>query len=157
MRDLEFLCGVAEGHEGENPHENADRVCLDAFEGADVDSLRIVAQPVAEVDALDHHGRPLVALEAGNSLEHVLDVAMAPVLALNGGDARDVAGAKGRGGGGAEHQQRDGEQEEQLEGRHGGGGELAQRQRARRIYADGNRGWWVGSVSRAACRIPESE
>jgi hypothetical protein len=35
---------------------------------------------------LDHHGLPLVALQARDRSEHVFDISMAPVLALNSGD-----------------------------------------------------------------------
>jgi len=50
----------------------------------------LVAQPIAEVDALDLGRSPFVASDEGDGLEHVLDVAMAPVLALDGGDGGDI-------------------------------------------------------------------
>lgn len=58
-------------------------------EGAAVkDSL--IAQPVSKVDAFDHHRGPLVALDEGDGLEHILDIAMAPILAFNGRNGRDI-------------------------------------------------------------------
>ena len=50
----------------------------------------LIAQPVPKIDALDHGRGPLVARDEGDSLEHVFDVAMAPVLAFDGGDGGDV-------------------------------------------------------------------
>ena len=43
----------------------------------------LIAQPVSKVSALDHGGSPLVALDEGDRLEHVFDIAMAPVLAFD--------------------------------------------------------------------------
>jgi hypothetical protein len=43
----------------------------------------LIAQPVSEINALDHSRRPLVAFDKGNSLEHIFDVAMSPIFAFN--------------------------------------------------------------------------
>ena len=40
---------------------------------------------------LDHHGVPFVTAQAGDGGQHVLDVAMTPVLPFNFGDGCDVA------------------------------------------------------------------
>ena len=80
---------------GSPPHQDADGGGIDALEAADVDSLRVVAEPVAEVGALNHQGGPFLAVQEGQGLEHVLDVAVAPVVALDLGNRGDVAGAKG--------------------------------------------------------------
>ena len=93
-RDFEFPRGIAKRHEGQDPDQNANRVCLDTFQRANIDSLRIVAQPVAKIHALDHHRRPLVSLETRDRLEHVLYIAMAPVVAFDLGDRGDVPSSK---------------------------------------------------------------
>lgn len=43
-----------------------------------------------EIDALDHHRGPFVAMDASNCLEDVLDIAMAEVFAFHGRDGSDV-------------------------------------------------------------------
>ena len=57
--------------------------------------LGVVAQPVAKVDTLDHHAGPFMAFQEGYLLEHVFDVAMAPVVAFDLGDGGDVTSAEG--------------------------------------------------------------
>jgi hypothetical protein len=59
-----------------------------------VRTLTIVAQPIPKVYPLDHHTAPLVALQTGDLLQQILDIAMAPVLPFDFADARDVARAK---------------------------------------------------------------
>ena len=93
--DLELSSGVAERHESKDPDKNADGVGLDALESADIDSLRVITQPVAKVNAFDHHAGPLVTLKTSDLLEHIFDVAMAPVVALNLGDGGDVTCTEG--------------------------------------------------------------
>lgn len=111
--NFELVGGEAKGQEGENPDENPDSVSRETLQRANVHGLRagagqsgrsggyrrhsLVAQPVAEINALDHGGGPFVALEAGDGLEHVFDVAMAPVLALDGGDGGDIWDVSGAG------------------------------------------------------------
>jgi hypothetical protein len=81
--DLKFSSGIAKRHEGEDPDQYTDCLSLDALESADIDGLGVVAEPVAKVDALDHHRVPLVASQTGDSGEHIFDIAMAPVVALD--------------------------------------------------------------------------
>ncbi len=44
----------------------------------------LIAQPVSKVHALDHGGGPFVSTDERDRLEHILNVAMAPVFALDG-------------------------------------------------------------------------
>jgi hypothetical protein len=110
-------------------HKDADGGGVDLFEAADVDSLGIVAQPVAEVNATDVHGGPFFAVEEAHRREHVLDVcrrsvyergaltmrgqrtSMPPVVALNLSNGRDVAGAE-RGGAVREDNEQEAEDQE---------------------------------------------
>ena len=73
-RNLEFFSGVAKGHEGQNPDENANRLGVCTFQAAHIHSLAIVTQPIAKVAALDQHARPFFASQEGNGLEHILDI-----------------------------------------------------------------------------------
>ena len=52
-RDLEFARAVAKRQEAEHAEKEADGLGRDRLDGADVDSLRVVAQPVAKVDTRD--------------------------------------------------------------------------------------------------------
>lgn len=105
--------GIPEAQEGEDPHEDADGVSLEVFQGPDIHCLRtkhavsggtfhlrhatlhvdnhlLVPKPVAKINTLDHRGSPFVAVDEREGLEHVLDVAMAPVFAFDGGDRGDI-------------------------------------------------------------------
>lgn len=105
--DLELARGVSEAGEGKDPHDDADRLGLEILQrshvqslGTDAGQLRVlfyfahnnslIPQPVSEVDAFDHRGGPFVAGDERDGLEHILDVAMAPVLPLDGGDGGNV-------------------------------------------------------------------
>lgn len=50
----------------------------------------LIPQPIPKINPLDHNRRPLMTLDKRDSLEHILDITMAPVLALDGGDGSDV-------------------------------------------------------------------
>lgn len=136
-RDLELAAAIAEGEEAENAEEEADGFGGDGLDGADIDGLGVVAEPVAEVDARDHH---LVELLASHGASHedgkegIFNVAMTPcsraqpcqyrtrhakpdstrearrqltVLALDLGDASDIASSKGKSRTGKEKEDRD--------------------------------------------------
>lgn len=47
--DLELACAVAEGHETEDPEQEPNSFSTDIFDGANVHSLTVVSQPVAEI------------------------------------------------------------------------------------------------------------
>jgi hypothetical protein len=44
----------------------------------------LIAQPISKVYTLDHGGGPFVAGDERDRLQHILDIAMAPVYALDG-------------------------------------------------------------------------
>ena len=73
------------------PYKNADGGCVDPLETANVDSLRVVAEPVAKVGPLDHHRGPFLAVEEEERLEHILNVSMSPIVTFDLGDRRDVS------------------------------------------------------------------
>ena len=50
----------------------------------------LVPKPVPKINTLDHRGGPFVAVDEREGLEHILDVAMAPVFAFDGGDRGDI-------------------------------------------------------------------
>jgi len=56
-----------------------------------------------------------MAVEKGNVLEHVFNVAMAPVDSFDFGDGRDISGAKGRYGRQKDCKQADQEQDLDVE------------------------------------------
>lgn len=58
-------------------------------------AVSLIAQPVAEIYALDHGGSPLMTVDKGQGLEDIFNIAMAPVLAFNCRDGCDVSGPKG--------------------------------------------------------------
>jgi hypothetical protein len=92
-RHLELLGAVAKRHEAQHPEQDADGLGRHHLDGAHVDSLRVVPQPVAKVDALDVHLAELLASPAGDEQrqQRVFNVSVAPVLALDGTHARNVA------------------------------------------------------------------
>lgn len=65
-------------------HQNSNGLSVDGtLQAAGVDALRVVAQPVSKVHALHEHGGPLLAPEEGDGRQHVLNVAMSEVVALD--------------------------------------------------------------------------
>ena len=72
-------------------YNDADGSRIDSLQGADINALGVVSEPVTEVDARDHHSGPFLAVDEGQSLEHVFDVAMSPVVALDLGDGGNIA------------------------------------------------------------------
>jgi hypothetical protein len=91
--DFKLLRPVAKGHEAQDPQQDADRLGRHHLHSAHVNRLRVVAQPVAKVDALHVHLAELLARLAGDEQreQRVLNVAVAPVLALDGTHARNVS------------------------------------------------------------------
>lgn len=105
---LEFGRCVTKGHERKDPDEDPDRVSRYTFEGTHIHRLgtrevslslnqptaeeksSLIPQPVPKINPLHVHRSPLEALDKGDSLERILDITMAPVLALDGGNRRDV-------------------------------------------------------------------
>lgn len=65
--DLEFSGTVAEAQEAENAEQQSDSLGGDGLHSSDINGLRIVAQPVAKVDAGNHN---LVKFLASNALGH---------------------------------------------------------------------------------------
>lgn len=61
-RDLKFFGRISKCHEGEDPDEDTDGLGVDTLQGSNVQSLGVVPQEVAEVNALDEHGRPFFAM-----------------------------------------------------------------------------------------------
>jgi hypothetical protein len=48
--DLKFTRTVAKGHESENPEQDADCLCADVLDSADIHGLAVVTKPVAKID-----------------------------------------------------------------------------------------------------------
>jgi hypothetical protein len=103
-RHLKLLGTVAKGHEAQHPEKNPNRFRRHHLHRANVDGLRIVAQPVAKVDALHVHLAELLPSPAGNEQreQRVLDVSMAPVLALDSAQACNVTCTESGSGAGPE-------------------------------------------------------
>jgi hypothetical protein len=52
--------------------------------------ILLIAQPISKVDTLDHARSPFVALDESERLDSVFDIAMAPILALDGRYRSDI-------------------------------------------------------------------
>lgn len=134
---LEFLGSETKGQEREDPYQDPDSLSREALQCACVHGLRaesvslgrptsghsLVPQPVPEINALDHCRGPFVAFETDDCFEHVFDVAMAPVLALDGGDGGDIWDVSGQT---ADREVTYFRRQRRVRGR-GGGGELLRR------------------------------
>ena len=105
--DLKLLGPIPKAHEPQDPQQNPYRLRRHHLHGPDINRLRVVPQPVTKVDALDVHFAELLARPAANQQreQRVFDVAVAPVLALDRAQTRDVAGAEGGGGAGPEDEE----------------------------------------------------
>ena len=55
-------------------YKNPDSWSVDALQTANIDSLRVVSEPVAEIGPRDEHAGPLLALQESKSLENILDI-----------------------------------------------------------------------------------
>lgn len=79
--DLELLRTIAKTQEAKNAKEKSDSFGRNRLDRADIDGLRVISKPVAEVDTRDHK---LVELLASNGSCHqdrkkgILDIAMTP-------------------------------------------------------------------------------
>lgn len=79
--DLELACSKAEGKEGEAPKQDTDSLGRELLQSTDVDSLRIITEPVAKVDTLDIEFLEfLIAASDHDQLqEGIFDITMAIV------------------------------------------------------------------------------
>ena len=84
--NLKFPCGISEAKKRKYPYEESNSPSLDTFETANIHSLAVISQPVAKVDSFDHHAGPFVTFNESNGLEHVLNIAMAPIAPFDLGD-----------------------------------------------------------------------
>ena len=104
-RNLKLSRRIAKRQERKNPDKDAYSIGGKTLEGTDVHSLRaatrnisiipyfgeqtkteihsLISQPISEVHPLDHVRGPFMALDEGNSLEHILNISMAPILAFD--------------------------------------------------------------------------
>jgi hypothetical protein len=91
--NLELLGTVSKRHEAQNPQKNTNSLSRHHLDSAHIDSLRVVPQPVAKVDALDVHLAELLSSPAGDQerQQRIFNVSVAPILALDGTHARNVA------------------------------------------------------------------
>lgn len=109
-RNFKLARRKPERHKRQNPDKNPNRIPRKTLKRADIHSLGavkrvssshtqnpapaendvLVPQPISKINPLDHNRRPLVTFNKGDGLEHIFDITMAPVLALDGGDGSDV-------------------------------------------------------------------
>jgi hypothetical protein len=104
-RNLKLSRRIAKRQERKDPDKDAYSIGGKTLEGTDVHSLRaatqnisiipyfgeqtkteihsLISQPVSKVHPLDHVRGPFMTLDEGDSLEHVLDISMAPILAFD--------------------------------------------------------------------------
>lgn len=79
--DLELAATIAEGEEAENAEQEADGLSGDVLDGAHVDSLGVVTEPIAKVDTRDHDlVELLAAYRAGHHdrEESIFDITVTP-------------------------------------------------------------------------------
>lgn len=74
LSDFKFTRRIAKAQERQHPDQAADGVLGHALEGAYIEGLRVVAEPVAKVDTADQARGPFSALEKGEGLEGVLGI-----------------------------------------------------------------------------------
>jgi hypothetical protein len=91
--DFKLLGAVSKRHEAQDPEQDADSLCRHHLHRTHVDGLRVITQPVAKIDPLHIHLAELLARPAGDEegKQRVFNVTMAPVLALDGTQARNVS------------------------------------------------------------------
>lgn len=94
--DLELLGAITEAQEAQDPKQDANRLSRHHLDGANIDSLRVIAEPIAKVDPLDVHLAELLARARGDEQrkQRIFNVSMAPILPLDLAQAGDVARAK---------------------------------------------------------------
>ena len=102
--DLKLLSTIAKLSESHNPKHNADQLRANVFaEGADINCLRVITEPVAKVDPLNSKVVELLsALEFGNEgsrghskgSEGVLNVSVSKVDTFDSGQRWNVSSAK---------------------------------------------------------------
>ena len=104
--NFELLCSIAETQETKHPEQDANGLSRHHLDGAHINGLRVVAQPVAKVDTLDIHLAKLLARSGRDEQcqQCVLDISMTPVLPLDFTQARNVASTKSVGGAGPENE-----------------------------------------------------
>lgn len=81
--NLEFARTVAKGQETENAKEESDGFGRDRLDSADVDSLRIVSEPVAKVNSRDHDLVEFLMLHGtshGQCEEGIFDITVSPCM-----------------------------------------------------------------------------
>lgn len=55
-------------------HNNSNSCGVDTLQATNINSLRVISEPVAEVHSANHHCSPFLAIEEGEILEGVLNV-----------------------------------------------------------------------------------
>lgn len=79
--DLELAGAIAKGEEAEDAEEEADGLSRDRLDGANINSLGVVTQPVAEVGSGDGHLVEFLAIPGaghGERQEGIFNIAVAP-------------------------------------------------------------------------------
>jgi hypothetical protein len=80
--NFEFARTVTEGHEAENTKQKTDGLGGNSLDRSDIDGLRVVAAPVAQVGLLDHELAELLAsvvgVGSGKAEQDILDITMSP-------------------------------------------------------------------------------
>ena len=79
---------------GSKTYNDANGSRIDSLQAANIDSLGVVSEPVTKVGTPNHHSRPLFAVDEGQSLKNIFNIAMSPVVALDLGDRGNVAGTE---------------------------------------------------------------
>ena len=94
--DVELSSGKSEFHEAKNRDDAAKYRLVSHLQALDVQQLGIVAQPIAEVDLAGLHlGESVVGSVADRkNRKYLLDIAMAPDVAIPGTAVRNLTGAE---------------------------------------------------------------
>lgn len=90
-------------------YQNTNRGSRDSLHGANINSLTaklsvtwssikshyknspVITQPISKIHPLNHHSRPLMALQKRHRLEHILDIAMTPILTFDRRYPRNIS------------------------------------------------------------------
>jgi len=88
---------IPKGHEAQDPDQNANGLGTNVFDGTHIDCLTVVTKPVSKVHSLDVELAKLAATGHSSQKKRkkgILDISMAPILAFNTREGRDIPRAE---------------------------------------------------------------
>lgn len=93
--NLKFSSRKAKTHEAQYPNQDPDRLWITTLHSPDIHGLRVIPEPISEVDFLNEFGGPFCSLQEQKFLESIFDVTMSEVLTFDPGDSGNITSTKG--------------------------------------------------------------